>query len=93
VLLFGNIGSAQLTKDAVPDIAYALDRVGANAVAVHTNPLQEAIRHNGDTDFAGSLDRLHELVGMLVTRAAEGSRPRDRSQGATRRLKPDGVAR
>jgi isopentenyl-diphosphate delta-isomerase len=39
VLLFGNIGLAQLTKDAVPDIADELDRVGANARAVHANPL------------------------------------------------------
>jgi isopentenyl-diphosphate Delta-isomerase len=65
VLLFGNIGLSQLTKDAVPDIIQALDRVGANALAVHTNPLQEAVQHNGDTDFAGSLDRLHDLTGML----------------------------
>jgi len=65
VLLFGNIGLSQLTKDAVPDIVQALDRVGANALAVHTNPLQEAIQHDGDTDFAGSLDRLHDLTGML----------------------------
>ena len=65
VLLFGNIGLSQLTKDAVPDIVQALDRVGANALAVHTNPLQEAVQHNGDTDFAGSLDRLHDLTDML----------------------------
>ncbi|MBW0015890.1 type 2 isopentenyl-diphosphate Delta-isomerase [Mycobacterium sp.] len=65
VLLFGNIGVSQLTKDTVPDIVRALDRVGANALAVHTNPLQEAIQHNGDTDFAGSLDRLHDLADLL----------------------------
>jgi isopentenyl-diphosphate Delta-isomerase len=65
VLLFGNIGLSQLTKDAVPDIVEALDRVGANALAVHTNPLQEAVQHNGDTDFAGSLDRLHDLTELL----------------------------
>ena len=65
VLLFGNIGLSQLTKDAVPDIVAALDRVGANALAVHTNPLQEAVQHNGDTDFAGSLDRLHDVSEML----------------------------
>ena len=65
VLLFGNIGLSQFTKDAVPDIVQALDRVGANALAVHTNPLQEAMQHNGDTDFAGSLDRLHDVAAML----------------------------
>jgi isopentenyl-diphosphate delta-isomerase len=65
VLLFGNIGLSQLTKETVPDIVEALDRVGANALAVHTNPLQEAVQHNGDTDFAGSLDRLHDLADVL----------------------------
>ena len=65
VLLFGNIGLAQLTKDMLPDIVRALDRVGANALAVHTNPLQEAIQRGGDTDFAGSLDRLHDLSDLL----------------------------
>jgi isopentenyl-diphosphate Delta-isomerase len=65
VLLVGNIGLAQFTKDAVPDIIRALDRVEANALAVHTNPLQEAIQHDGDTDFAGSLDRLRDVTAML----------------------------
>ena len=65
VLLFGNIGLSQFTKDAVPDIIQALDRVGANALAVHTNPLQEAMQHNGDTEFGGSLERLHDVTGML----------------------------
>lgn len=65
VLLFGNIGLSQFTKDAVPDIAQALDRVGADVLAVHTNPLQEAMQQHGDTDFAGSLDRLHDVAAML----------------------------
>lgn len=65
VLLIGNIGLAQLTKEAVPEIVSALDRVGANALAVHTNPLQEAMQADGDTDCVGSLDRLHEVVPMV----------------------------
>ncbi|BBY35930.1 isopentenyl-diphosphate delta-isomerase [Mycobacterium mantenii] len=65
VLLFGNIGLAQLTKTAVPDLAKALDRVGADALAVHTNPLQEAMQHNGDTDFSGSLSRLREAADTI----------------------------
>lgn len=65
VLLFGNIGLAQLTKAAVRDLTKALDRVGADALAVHTNPLQEAMQHNGDTDFSGSLVRLRDAAGAL----------------------------
>ncbi|CAM4172817.1 Isopentenyl-diphosphate delta-isomerase [Mycobacterium basiliense] len=65
VLLIGNIGIAQLTKAAAPDIAKALDRTGANVLAVHTNSLQEAMQHNGDTDFSGSLNRLQEAADVL----------------------------
>jgi isopentenyl-diphosphate Delta-isomerase len=65
VLLFGNIGLAQLTTAAVQDISNALKRVGADALAVHTNPLQEAVQRNGDGDFSGSLGRLHEVAAAL----------------------------
>ena len=65
VLLLGNIGLAQLSKAAAGDIAKALDRVGADALAVHTNPLQEAMQRDGDTDFSGSLARLHDVAGEL----------------------------
>ena len=65
VLLIGNIGLAQLSDDIVPRLRAALRRIGANAVAVHTNPLQEAVQENGDTDFRGSLDRLRRLAGEL----------------------------
>jgi isopentenyl-diphosphate delta-isomerase len=65
VLLIGNIGLAQLSDAIVPKLARALDRVGADAVAVHTNPLQEAMQHDGDTDFSGSLDRLRDLATTL----------------------------
>jgi isopentenyl-diphosphate delta-isomerase len=65
VLLIGNIGLAQLDGLVVSDLVKALDRVGANALAVHTNPLQEAIQHGGDTDFSGSISRLRDIAGSI----------------------------
>ncbi|GFG64058.1 isopentenyl-diphosphate delta-isomerase [Mycobacterium kubicae] len=65
ILLFGNIGLSQVTKAAVDHVAKALDRVGADVLAVHTNPLQEAMQHNGDTNFSGSMDRLREVADAL----------------------------
>jgi isopentenyl-diphosphate delta-isomerase len=65
VLLIGNIGLSQLTKTTMPDLIGALDRVGADALAVHTNPLQEAMQSGGDTDFSGSLTRLRDVAGAL----------------------------
>lgn len=65
ILLVGNIGLAQLATTPLELIAAALRRVGANALAVHTNPLQEAMQETGDTDFSGSLDALRRLVTEL----------------------------
>jgi isopentenyl-diphosphate Delta-isomerase len=65
VLLIGNIGLAQLDEFMVPDLVKALDRVGANALAVHTNPLQEAIQREGDTDFSGSIARLRGVAASI----------------------------
>jgi isopentenyl-diphosphate delta-isomerase len=65
VLLIGNIGLSQLTKSTLPDLVKALDRVGADALAVHTNPLQEAIQTGGDTDFSGSVTRLRDASEAL----------------------------
>ena len=65
VLLIGNIGLAQLAGTPVELVAAALRRIGANALAVHTNPLQEAMQEAGDTDFSGSLDALRRLATEL----------------------------
>jgi isopentenyl-diphosphate delta-isomerase len=65
VLLIGNIGLAQLNDMVAPDLVKALDHVGANALAVHTNPLQEAMQHKGDTDFSGSITRLRDIAGSI----------------------------
>jgi isopentenyl-diphosphate Delta-isomerase len=65
VLLFGNIGLSQLTTAAVSDISNALKRVEADVLAVHTNPLQEAVQRDGDNDFSGSMDRLRDVAGAL----------------------------
>lgn len=65
VLLIGNIGLAQVCESLTPRLAAALQRVGANAVAVHVNPLQEAMQEGGDTDFIGSLERLGQLATEL----------------------------
>lgn len=66
VLLIGNIGLAQLTETPTPKLAAALGRIGADALAVHTNPLQEAVQANGDTDFRGSLEQLRRLAEELA---------------------------
>jgi isopentenyl-diphosphate delta-isomerase len=65
ILLVGNIGLAQVSDTLAPVLRTALERVGANAVAVHVNPLQEAMQEDGDTDFGGSSQRLGRLAAEL----------------------------
>lgn len=65
ILLVGNIGLAQVSDRLAPVLSTALERVGANAVAVHVNPLQEAMQEDGDTDFGGSSRRLGRMAAEL----------------------------
>jgi isopentenyl-diphosphate delta-isomerase len=65
ILLAGNIGLAQLSTRSGSAIAAALDRIGADALAVHTNPLQEAVQEGGDTNFSGSIARLKALAASI----------------------------
>jgi isopentenyl-diphosphate delta-isomerase len=64
-LLIGNVGLAQLSEQVMPALERALDDVGADALAVHTNPLQEAMQRDGDTDFTGSIDQLRTLAATM----------------------------
>ncbi len=65
ILLIGNIGLAQLPATPTAVVARALRTVGADALAVHVNPLQEAMQPDGDTDFTGSLEALGRLTAEL----------------------------
>lgn len=63
ILLIGNLGAAQLLKGHGPaDLELACELVGADALAIHVNPLQEAMQTGGDTNWAGMVERLREVV-------------------------------
>lgn len=65
-LLVGNLGMAQLLKGyGASEMRLAVESIGADALAIHTNPLQEALQPGGDTDFRGAGRRLGELVPQL----------------------------
>jgi len=64
-LLVGNLGLAQLNRGyGQRHLERAVKLVGADALALHTNPLQEAAQH-GDTDFSGLLDQLGGILPGL----------------------------
>ena len=63
VLLIGNLGVAQLLRGyGAEQLESAREAVGADAMALHTNPLQEALQEGGDEAFGGLVARLHEVV-------------------------------
>lgn len=78
VPLVGNLGVAQLNRGyGVEEVARAIDAVDADGLALHVNPLQEAIQDGGDGDFRALAPRLARLpaeVGrpLLVKEVGHG---------------------
>lgn len=65
-LLVGNVGVAQLNRGyGAAELRRAVASVGADALALHTNPLQEAFQVGGDTNFRGLVRKLEALVPEL----------------------------
>jgi isopentenyl-diphosphate delta-isomerase len=65
-LLFGNVGAVQLNYGVgVAEVAQAIERVGADVLNLHLNPLQEAIQPEGDTRFAGLAQKIGSLASQL----------------------------
>ncbi len=53
--LYGNVGAAQLREYRLADMQRAVDMIGAGALIIHLNPLQEALQAGGDTRWNGLL--------------------------------------
>lgn len=64
--VMGNIGAAEVARMQTAEPAQRLvDLVGANALAVHLNPLQELLQPEGNPVFAGVLAGIERLVRSL----------------------------
>ncbi len=62
ILLFANLGAVQLNYGyGLADCQRAVDMIGADALYLHLNPLQEAVQAGGDTNWK-DLSRKIELV-------------------------------
>jgi isopentenyl-diphosphate delta-isomerase len=67
IFLIGNLGAVQFSKGyGIEEAKKAVEMIDANALAIHLNPLQEAIMPEGDTDFKGALRGLEELKDLDV---------------------------
>ncbi len=66
VFLIGNIGMAQLTeKNPVEACQRAIDMIGADALAIHLNVLQELIQVEGDRHFRGIADVIANIAAKI----------------------------
>lgn len=64
--LLSNVGAAQLrADDCAANAERAVEMIGADALIVHLNPLQEAVQHGGDRDWRGLLAKIELLVRQL----------------------------
>lgn len=63
--IFANIGAVQLNKGwGVEEAKSAVDMIGADALFLHLNPMQEAIQ-GGDQDFIGLGDKIARVAEAL----------------------------
>jgi isopentenyl-diphosphate delta-isomerase len=66
VLLFANLGAVQLNCGYGADQARrAVEMIGADALFLHLNPLQEAVQAGGDRDWRGLTAKIERLVVEL----------------------------
>lgn len=93
ILLLANLGAVQLNKGyGVDHCRRAVDMIGADALILHINPLQEVLQADGDWHWAGLLDKVEQVcrgVGapVVVKEVGWGI-----SAGLARRLAEAGVA-
>ena len=66
VLLFANIGAVQLNYGyGAEECRRAVDMIGADALILHLNPLQEALQREGNTRFSGLLKKIESVCRAL----------------------------
>jgi isopentenyl-diphosphate delta-isomerase len=82
VFLIANLGIAQLMHDdAIEDCRRAVAMIGADAIALHVNIVQELVQVEGDRDFRGVLAAIATIcaampVPVVVKEVGAGIDPR-----------------
>jgi len=64
--VLANIGAPQIRREnCLSQVKRAIKMIDADALAVHLNPLQEAVQPEGETDYSGVLQKIGELTNSL----------------------------
>lgn len=66
ILLFANLGAVQLNyRYTLDQCRRAVEMIAADGLFLHLNPLQEALQPEGDTRFAGLLQKIEAVCKAL----------------------------
>lgn len=66
ILLLANLGAVQLNYSyGIDECLRVVELLEADALILHLNPLQECIQPNGDTNFRGLIDKIHDLCNKI----------------------------
>lgn len=66
IFLLANLGAVQLNYGfSIEHCQEAIDAIGADALVLHLNPLQEALMEDGDTNFSGLLGKIERVCRKL----------------------------
>ncbi|MEM4348339.1 MAG: type 2 isopentenyl-diphosphate Delta-isomerase [Candidatus Anstonellaceae archaeon] len=63
--IIGNIGACQLSFFEPAKVQEVLDKVEADALAIHLNPLQEMVQPEGDRKFSGILAKIEQFCNEI----------------------------
>ncbi|RLF60965.1 MAG: type 2 isopentenyl-diphosphate Delta-isomerase [Thermoplasmata archaeon] len=64
--IFANLGVVQFSQDyGIEEAKEAVEMIDADALALHLNPLQEAIQKEGDTNFRRGIENIRKLAKEL----------------------------
>ncbi|MBI3764198.1 MAG: type 2 isopentenyl-diphosphate Delta-isomerase [Chloroflexi bacterium] len=93
ILLFANLGAVQLNYGyGLDHCRRAVEMIGADALILHLNALQEAVQPEGDTNFAGLLGKIETVCRGLQVPVIAKEVGWGFSEKAARQLAEAGVA-
>ncbi len=93
ILLLANLGAVQLNYGyTVTECLRAVEMIGADALVLHVNPLQECLQPQGNTDFRGLIAKIGEVCAALPVPVIVKEVGWGFSEDIARRLQEVGVA-